>query len=79
MVQKEGEVKILNAKISSLEKHKVVYATFNVCLQFISCKPVLCAQAYINSFKPFEGKEKKSVARISSFLAYMYIALTELI
>ena len=59
LVQKEGEVKILNAKISSLEKQKVVYATFNVCFQFFSCKPVLCAQAYSNSFKPFGGKEKK--------------------
>ena len=79
LVQKEGEVKILNSKISSLEKQKVVYATFNVCFQFFRCKPVLCAQAYSNSFKPFGGKEKKSVARISSLLAHMYIALTKLI
>lgn len=76
MVQKEGEVKILNAKISSLEKQKVVYATFNVCFQLFSCKPVFYAQVYSNSFKPFGGKEKQSVARISSLLAYS--ALTEL-
>lgn len=31
---------------------------------------------YTNSFKPFGGKEKQSVARISSLLAYS--ALTEL-
>ena len=34
MVQKEGEVKILNSKISSLEKQKVVYATFTFAFSF---------------------------------------------